>query len=198
MALGYRAAALGAFAAAVVPETPGLARERGAVHRPGGLAAGLDAELRESLDSLQEVHGGPLARLGFDAYPYSLLVALLLDVAALELLVRGRASDGLARRRGTFPTRGPFSMLSGRDRLRALRLLEDDGLLPWLDDRLDAPHTGVVQHLAGGVNTLALLAYYSERLGEQGYEQAGYPGPAEGYRDFRGYEVESFEEDDYR
>lgn len=201
--VNYARHTLGAMADAVVPETPALAAERGDEHEPGAIAAGLDAHLVEAFDGLQEVHG-PLSRV-IDTYPYALVLALLLDVAALELLLRRRTRDGLGRR--AVPTRGPYTLLSRHDRLRAIGLLESDGVLARLDDRFRerVPHLGVVKYLVGGAVTVTQLAYYSEwgADGEptpetvQGWEQTGYPGPSDGYAVFRGYEVEAFEEDDY-
>lgn len=204
---GLKRATFAALADAVVPATPALAGERGDEHRPGGLAAGLDGELVDAFDSLQEVHGGPLARLGYDAYPYSVVVAVLLEFVAVESLVRGRTREGVGRRRDV-PTRTPFSALSRRDRLRAVRLLETDGLLPWLDARFGdrLPHLGFPAYLAQALNTLPQLAYYSEWCTEgtpdeprevQSWRQTGYPGPADGYRAHRGYECREFEEDDW-
>lgn len=204
---GLKRATFAALADAVVPATPALAGERGEEHRPGGLEADLDDELVAAFDSLQEVHGGPLARLGYDAYPYSLVVAVLLEVVAVELVLRGRAREGLGRRREV-PTRTPFSALSRRDRLRAVRLLEADGVLPWLDARFGdrLPHLGFPAYLAQALNTLPQLAYYSEWCADgtpdspaevQSWRQTGYSGPADGYRDHRGYEVRAFEEDDW-
>lgn len=203
--MNYTRHTLGALADAVVPETPALAAERGDEHEPGALAAGLDAHLVEAFDGLQEVHG-PLSRV-FDAYPYALVLALLLDFAALELLVRRRTRDGLGRR--AVPTRSPYTLLSRHDRLRAMRLLESDSVLAHLDDRFHerVPHLGVVKYLVGGAVTVTQLAYYSEWGTDgasepttetvQGWQQTGYPGPSDGYAVFRGYEVEAFEEDDY-
>lgn len=203
--MSYARHTLGALADAVVPETPALAAERGDEHEPGALAAGLDADLVEAFDGLQEVHG-PLSRV-IDAYPYALVLALLLDFAALELLVRRRTRDGLGRR--AVPTRGPYTLLSRRDRLRAMGLLESDGVLARLDARFrgQVPHLGVVKYLVGGAVTVAQFAYYSEWGVDdgteptpetvQGWQQTGYPGPSDGYAVFRGYEVKAFEEDDY-
>lgn len=208
--MSYRRGTLAALVDAVVPETPGLAAERGAEHRPGGLAVGLDGALVETLDGLQEVRG-PLARVA-DTYPYAAVVAVLLDLAAVELVVRRRTRDGLGRR-DAISTRGPFTLLSRRDRLRAVGLLESGGVLASLDDRFHdrLPHLGVVRYLVQGTLALAQFAYYSEwcadvddRGGDavdpaavQGWRQTGYPGPADGYAVHRGYEVAAFEEDEY-
>lgn len=207
----YRRATLAALVDAVIPETPALAAERGAEHEPGGLAAGVDEQVVEALDGLHEVHG-PLALVA-DAYPYAAVVAFLLDLAALELILRRRTRDRIGRR-PIVPSRGPFTLLSRRDRLRAVRLLESDGLLARMDDRFHEriPHLGVVRYLVQGTLTLIEFAYYSGwglddpaiEAGDpassaiQSWRQTGFPGPAEGYAVHRGYEVETFEENEYR
>jgi hypothetical protein len=171
---------------AVVPETPDLA-DRGDEHVPGGLEAGVDELLAEAFDRFEEADG-PLATLGYDAVPLSPVVAALLDFAGVELLARRRAEDGLRSPDEAFAG-GPFCRLSRRDRLRAVRLLEDDGVLA---------SVGTVNYLTQAVVTVTQLAYYSDWGGsEQGWEQAGYPGPSDGYAVSMGYEVDSFEEDDY-
>lgn len=195
---------LSAAVEAMLPATPDLAADRGPEHGPGGLAVDLEVALDEALSGVQAAPG-PLRRVT-DTVPYALLVALLLEVAALELALRRGGQDGLARRDG-IPTRGPFTWLSRRDRLRAMRLLEDDGLLPWLDRQIGrwVPYLGTVAFLVQGLHTLAAMAYYSEWCADgepspetvQGWRQTDYPGPADGHAALRGYEVEAFAEDEY-
>ncbi len=185
--MSYRRGTLAALVDALVPETPELA-DRGDQHVPGALATDLDERLAAAFDDFQEVDGPVWQLLGYDALPLALVVAVLLDVAALELVVRGRDEDGLGTPREAFAG-GPFSRLAPRDRLRALRLLEDDGVLSGV---------GVVNYLAQAVVSVALFGYYGDwGDSRQGWDQAGYPGPADGYAVAMGYEVESFEEDDY-
>lgn len=194
--VSYVRGTVAALVDAVVPETPGLA-SKGEEHVPGGLAAGVDETVAEALDGFQGVDDGPLAALGYDTVPLAFVTALLLDVAALELLVRRRAESGLESPDDPYSA-GPFSRLSGRDRLRAVRMLEDEGVVPALADRLDSTALGSIEFLAGAAVTLTELAYYSEWGGsEQGWEQAGYPGPADGYAVLTGYELDAFAEDDY-
>lgn len=197
--MSYARGTFAAFVDAVVPETPDLA-SRGEEHVPGGLAAGLDETLVEEVNGLQEVRGGPLAALGYETTPLAPIVAAMLDGAALELLARRRAEEGLSTPDEAF-ARGPFCRLSRRDRLRAVRLLESEGALPALADRLDAPGLGTVQYLSSALVSLTETLYYGELTGDgetsQGWRQAGYPGPSDGYAVLLGYELDAFEEDDY-
>lgn len=173
--------ALRALVEAIVPETPALAGERGEEHRPGGVAAGVDEDLAEAF--------------GEDATG----VAVALEVAAVELLLRRRREDPLRLRAGGI---SPFASLSGADRRRALRLLEDEGIVPWLDDLLGR-HTTVfddLRELGHVLPVLIVFTYYggvAESDPPLAWDQTGYPGPAEGYPGPYDYEVERFEEDGY-
>lgn len=182
--------ARGTFAAlvdALVPETPALA-DRGEEQVAGALDVDIDEMLTDAFNDLQEADEGLLTLLGYDSVPLAPIISVLLDVAALELIVRRETEAGLQSPDGRFAG-GPFSRLGERDRLRAIRKLEEDGLLADI---------GAVNYLAQSVLTVAQVAYYSDWGGsEQGWEQAGYPGPADGYAVLMGYEVEEFEEDDY-
>ena len=111
---GYRRATLGALVDALLPRTPELAATLGPEHVTGGTDVGLAEYLVEAFDGYQEHHLGPLStllrRFGVRNYPYSLLVALLLDVVAVELLVpesetqaQDAARDAGFERAGTGP-----------------------------------------------------------------------------------------------
>lgn len=200
---GYTRATLGALVDALVPETPALASTHGPEHVPGGIEAGADRVLTNALNHYRAVYG-PLGHL-LDTYPYALAVSLLLDAAACELLVR-RANEDRVRPQAGLSTRGPYTLLSRRDRLQCLRLLEADGVAHRLEDVLGprGPDPGALSFLVQGLHTIVLMAAYSDwGVDEpspetvQGWRQTGYPGPADGYPAFRGYEVEVFEEDAY-
>jgi hypothetical protein len=192
----------GTFAAlvdALIPETPELAA-RGDEQVPGGLEVGLEEAVIERVNNFVETHG--LASLAGDAVPLAPVVAALLDTAAAELLVRRRDEDGLQSPDSAFSS-GPFSRLSREDRLRALRLLEEEGVVAALAERFDAASLGTVQFLASSLPILVEFVYYSEATAEEGEErslgwrQADYPGPADGYPVMMGYEVAEFEENEY-
>lgn len=197
--MSYTRGTFAALVDAVVPETPELA-DRGEQQVPGGLDAGLVDLLVEEVNGLQPVHGGPLAAAGYETTPLAPVVAALLDAAALELLLRRRAAEGL-RSPDVAYAGGPFSRLAPRDRLRAVRMLETEGVVPALAERLDVSGLGTVQYLAGALVALTETLYYGELTGNgetsQGWEQADYPGPTDGYAVVLGYELEAFEEDDY-
>lgn len=197
--MSYASGTLAAFVDAVVPETPELA-ERGDEHVPGGLDAGLVDVLVEEINTIQPVHGGPLGAMGYETTPLAPVVAALLDAAAVELLLRRRADEGLQSPADAYAS-GPFCRLAPRDRLRAVRMLETEGVIPALADRLDAPGLGTIQYLASALVALTETLYYGELTGDgetsQGWAQADYPGPSDGYAVMLGYEVEAFEEDDY-
>lgn len=182
---------------AILPETPELA-DRGDEHVPGGRAVGLEDTVIERVNNFLETHGA--AEVVGDAVPLAPAVATLLDIAAVELLVRRRSEDGLNTPEEGF-SRGIFSRLSREDRLRALRLLEDEGVVASLADRYDSAALGTVQFLASSLPILIEFVYYSELTGEegasQGWQQTGYPGPADGYAVGIDYELEEFEENDY-
>jgi hypothetical protein len=195
--VSYVRGTLAALVDAIVPETPELAA-LGEEHVPGGLDAGLDELLHERVNQLQEADGGVWDALGYDTVPLGPLVAALLDVAALELTLRGKRESGFQSPESAFSV-GPYSWLAPRDRLRAVRMLESEGIVPRLAE--DNENLGIVQYIAGATVVLVQFCYYTELTGDgegsQGWTQAGYPGPAEGYAVSMGYEVDEFEEDDY-
>lgn len=199
--MSYTQGTFAALVDALVPETPELA-DRGEEHVPGGLAVDLDEAIIDRVNNFLETHGGA-AVLG-DTVPLAPAVATLLDVAAVELVVRRRNEEGLGDPADEF-SRGVFARLSRRDRLRALRLLEDEGLFARMADRYDSAGLGAIQFLASSLPILVEFVYYSETTADGddktvrslGWKQADYPGPADGYRVGMGYELDEFEENDY-
>lgn len=198
---GYTRRRFRAVVEALVPRTPELESSHGQAYVPGGRDVALEEYVMEAFDNYQEHHlGRPstlLRLLGVRNYPYAVVVAALLDVVAVELLVRRRNHEAVDR--SPSPRVGPFERLSPTDRLRAIELLEE-GILGTLADRFGdrIPHLGMVRFLAMGLNTFPLLGYYSEWSVDdgmvQGWEQTGYPGAAAGYTAHCGYEIERFEE----
>jgi hypothetical protein len=132
--------------------------------------------------------------------PLSYATAELLDTGARQLIEKDKAED----RQKLFSNDGPFANLSRDDRFRALALLEQLDI----DLRsLPAPYRhnmGLIQFMIDSLNRFVMLGYYTEWPGygstkfdipdkrvlekfPPGWELVGYPGPAFGYRDFRGY-----------
>jgi hypothetical protein len=138
--------------------------------------------------------------LSLTTIPLSDATAELLDAGARQLVAKNKETD----RHPVIFNEGSFASLSGDDRFRALALLEQLNI-----DlrRLPTPYrynTGLVQFMIDFLNRSVMLGYYSECPGygsrkfnipderelEQfppSWDQVGYPGPALGYRDFRGY-----------
>ena len=197
--MSYTRGTFAALVDALIPETPEL-EARGPKHVPGGLAVGLDKAVIERVNGFVETRG--IASLAGDAVPLAPAVAALLDTAAGELLLRRRAEDGLQSPDEPFAA-GPFCRLSRRDRLRALRLLEDEGAFAALAERFDAAALGTIQFLASSLPILVESVYYAETTADEnearslGWRQAGYPGPADGYPVMLGYELDAFEENEY-
>ena len=197
--MSYTRGTFAALVDALIPETPEL-EARGPEHVPGGLAVGLEEVVIKRVNSFVETRG--IASLAGDAVPLAPAVAALLDTAAAELLVRQRTEDGLQSPDEPFAA-GPFCRLSREDRLRALRLLEDEGAFAVLAERFDATALGTIQFLASSLPILVESVYYSETTADEGEErslgwrQAGYPGPADGYPVMLGYELDAFEENEY-
>lgn len=203
---------------AVVPETPELADRLGEQHRSGAVETGLEEYLVETFNSLQELESGWLGSLlerwGLGNVPASLVMALLLDVMALEFCLRGRHHQSVESSWTSFRILGLYRDLAPRDRVRVLRFLEEGSLLQAVLNRVRPyfPQVGLLKFMATVLAAFPLLTYYSEwsrveREGAKeeskgtrpiGWEQADYPGPADGYADFRGYELDSFEENEYR
>lgn len=131
--------------------------------------------------------------------------AQLLDAAATQLVWSGQIKYPLNV--WAFLEGGSFAALLRGDRLRVIALLEqlkiDLGSLP-------VPYQnnpGLIRNMMDALSQLTLFGYYSEwsaygttrllppdyRRMEHfpvGWIQAGYPGPAFGYRDFRGFLVD--------
>ncbi|MDF2962968.1 MAG: hypothetical protein K0S39_4703 [Paenibacillus sp.] len=130
--------------------------------------------------------------------------AHLLDRGADQLIQTGQAVHPLNA--GAFPGGGLFAALSRYDRLRAITLL--DRLQTDLQT-LPLPYQnnpGLIRVMMNSVNQLTLFGYYCEwygygttRLCPPDYRRlecyppswglVGYPGPAFGYRDFRGFVI---------
>jgi hypothetical protein len=194
--MSYARGTIAALVDAVVPETPGADAEQA----PGALAIDLDETVATAFNELQEAPEGPLRSLGYETMPFAPVLALLLDIGALELILRREREESL-RSPKTAYAGGLFSRLGPEDRMRAVRLLESDGLFPALDERYENAPVGIVAYLMQGALFITMMAAYSDwgddTESPQGWTQADYPGPADGYAVHMGYEVETFAENDY-
>ncbi|WP_276257721.1 hypothetical protein [Haloglomus litoreum] len=194
--MSYTRGTIAALVDAVVPATPEAGDDVGAA---GALDIDLDETVETAFNELQEAPEGPIRSLGYETMPFAPLLALLLDFGALELILAREREEPLQSPGERFAG-GPFSRLAPEDRMRAIRLLEADGLFPALDERYDAP-IGIVAYLMQGALFITTMAAYSDWGDDaeepQGWQQANYPGPADGYAVHMGYEVDEFEENDY-
>lgn len=211
----YTERTLRALCSSLIPETPGLADERGEQHRPGARSIALEKNLQELFNNLNEVDAGLLNRYftGNPTLPLSTMVAVLLDLAALEYSLRRPLHGDFSVKSGA----GVFSWLSQSDRREVLDFLSEGSIINKFNELLDeySPYSGFLKYLIRGITSMPMITYYSEwdgydqdggkRLPDpesftgsvQGWEQAGFPGLEEGYSVFRGYEIEEFEENDY-
>lgn len=194
--MSYARGTIAALVDAVVPETPGAE----GVQADGALDIDLDETVETAFNELQEAPEGPVRSLGYETMPFAPVLALLLDFSALELVLRREREEPLRSPKEAYAG-GPFSRLGPEDRMRAVRLLEADGLFPALGERYPDVPFGIVAYLMQGAMFITAMAAYSDWGDDterpQGWRQADYPGPADGYAVHMGYEVEAFVENDY-
>jgi hypothetical protein len=137
-----------------------------------------------------------------DTIPFSKQTANLLDMAAIQLICRGKTE--CFYHTWTFPRKGAFANLKRSERLKVVDLLE----------RLEIPlgslpepftnNPGLTQSMKNTLTQLTLLGYYSEwtgygstRLKRPDFKrieyfpivwiETKYPGTAFGYRNLRGF-----------
>jgi len=188
----------------VIPETPELVSELGPEHETGGLEADIDELLPRFIDEFVAPEAAsPTITLGNqnvpgetteETVPLSEAVAGALEAAAEAFLASGRNEDDPEP--GRFgPAGGAFASLSRRDRQTVMTDLENNG----------------GSFVVALVTAFPAILYYSEAPGYDdalnppseleldetelpGWDQTGYPGPADGYAALRGYEVQRFRE----
>jgi hypothetical protein len=189
-----------ALAEALIPCTP-ILEVLGTEQVPGAMEKQIDEYIISQLDHFITNYFG----LYVSRTILSIPTAHLLDRAATQLIATGKAVQKFI-----FPHGGPFASLSRHDRFRAITLLEqlqiDLGTLP-------PPYqnnAGLIKFMTGLLNWMPIFGYYSEWSGygstrlqspnyrglqsfPLGWLQAGYPGPAFGYRDFRGFMLNPIE-----
>ncbi|WP_066059526.1 hypothetical protein [Robertmurraya korlensis] len=137
-----------------------------------------------------------------DTIPFSKQTAKLLDMAAIQLICRGKTE--CLYHTWTFPRKGAFANLKRGERQKVVDLLER---LEVPLESLPEPFTnnpGLTQSMKNTLTQLTLLGYYSEWTGygstrlkgpdvrrieffPMGWLQTNYPGPAFGYRNLRGF-----------
>lgn len=186
-------AAYAALADALIPPSPGLAREAGIAYLPGAAEWNVGQFLATALDRTAAVRGLPAA------------TALLLDAAAQYLISAGWITAPLNP--CAFPGGGDFASLSRDDRIRALALLEQGALDP---AALPPPYREspwLVAVTVDVLNRTTAMGFYSEWPGygttrllppglmnleyvPPGWIQARYPGPSLGYRGLRDWPEE--------
>lgn len=152
-------------------------------------------------------------------YPYAEALAIAFELVAVEFVARGGNEQPPTQTNDAYQAGGVFVRLAPRDRLRCLETIIDGGGVDTVDDAIGelVPTVGVLKFAVMGVFGLATLGYYSEWTGYGdtktaspndreletppgevvGREQTGYPGPSRGYAAHRGFEVQSFRENDW-
>jgi len=165
---------------------------------PGGVELRVHEFVMKQLDHSQFV---PADEAGARIEPLTVSTARMLDIGASALIRRGLAAAPPSL--SWQPGAGTFAALSRIDRLRTIALLNR---LEVPDRDLPFPYAGnpgLVQTMMDSLHQLSMFGYYSEWYGygttrllppEQqrveffppGWRFAGYPGPAFGYRAYRG------------
>ncbi|UUZ93675.1 gluconate 2-dehydrogenase subunit 3 family protein [Paenibacillus sp. P25] len=134
--------------------------------------------------------------------PFSKLTAVLLDIGADRLIRTGQAPYPVPS--ASLSGGGPFALLARTDRLRAAEPLDRLEFSLHLPPPPYRNNPALVQVMMNSIHQLTLFGYYSEWYGygstrlppaadrrlegiPPGWIQTGYPGPAFGYRDLRGF-----------
>lgn len=194
---GYVRATFQALVDAIIPPTIRHTGTTGVEFVAGAVQLCLDQFVMENLD---HSHFIPVDANQIQI-PLSRSTALLLEIGAEQFIKSGLAQQTLNV--WGFPFGGLFTALSRVDRLQTLALL----------DRLDIPlhmlpppyqnYPAMIQIIINSLYQFTMFGYYSEWFGygttrlfppeyrsveffSPGWSLAGYPGPAFGYRDFRG------------
>jgi len=178
---------LGALVDAIIPNTPRLAFDLGAIQAVGGLYSHIDEYLSWSLDHF------------FFNVNLASPTAELLDIAASQLIEMGEAGESLDP--AASPKGSCFAALSQKDRLKAIALLP----FPYENNPI------FIQIIADALNRFTVFGYYSEWSGygvtrftpfegrklediPVSWKQVRYPGKAHRYHALRGYLVDKFTE----
>ncbi len=173
----------------------------------GALDLQLDEHLLWTLNHYISFHyGGVTKRM-----PLSTPTAVMLDIAANHLILKGRVEDPLDY--SVYPDGGAFAALAPKDRFRAISMLENLEV-----DLFQLPepyqnNAGLIQNIVAALNQLVMFGYYSEwfsygttRLAAPEdrklerhhfiWDLLKYPGPSHGYRDLRGFPIQKFNKEE--
>jgi hypothetical protein len=142
--------------------------------------------------------------LGLQNYPYAPLITIVLDIIAVEFIVRGKNEDPVMWfGNSQFPAGGTYVWLSRKDRLRCLTFIIHSSVVDTLDELLSPyiPQLGLLKFVVTGLNAFHGFGFYSEWAGYNetkmaspterelavpaseilSREQTDYPGPQPGY-----------------
>ncbi|WP_424019152.1 hypothetical protein ACOZ4N_06675 [Halorientalis pallida] len=144
------------------------------------------------------------------------IFAMILDLFAVVFVWRGKNED-LPSTSPAVENGGFFTYLSETDRARCLEYVIDiSDPLGGLEDEI-LPIPDLLEKIAVNCFVLTYFGYYNEWAGYgdtktdapndrelqkpssevQGHRQVGYPGPAKGYADFRGFPIDGFRDNDW-
>lgn len=207
---------LSSFLDALIPRTPELANEIGAELVNGVNDTQLSDQIKAAFDHIQSPELLPEfvteSRDTPEELPTSHLLAFLLDLGAVEYILKGKLSNFPGPAIG-----GPFCWLSRDDRIGVMDHLSDESTFLTVLKAFKPilPHVGLIDFLLDGATTMALMNYYSEWSGysdssnplypdpetfegsAQGWDQTNFPGREKGYPALRGYEVDEYQENDW-
>lgn len=169
----------------------------------GALDLRVDDFLIWSLDHNISIHG----EWGVRTIPLSAPTAGLLDAAAIQLIHSGAMKT--PPNFSTLPDGGPFAALSPEDRFEVIHLLENSRVDLQVLPTPYKNNMGFVKFIVTNIHQLVMMGYYSEwfsfgstRLAQPEdrspknqnitWKFVNYPGPSLGYREHRGFLVETF------
>ncbi|MFA9558973.1 hypothetical protein ACERII_16810 [Evansella sp. AB-rgal1] len=168
---------------------------------PGGVDFSIDEYIMWNLD----VQLSPRLNIDDSYFILSTVTAQTLDIASMQFLHSNTNTP--YHNDYIFPYGGLFTTLSRIDRLRVIMFIEkldvDLTTLPFPYKN----NPGFTMNLMNIINLSTIFGFYSEWFGygnsrfspsensrlfciPPGWIQTGYPGPALGYRDFRGFLLE--------
>jgi hypothetical protein len=141
-------------------------------------------------------------QLGQRAVPLAYPTAMMLDIAATQLVNTHQLQQPYPQ--PIYSGGGMFSRLTRIDRLQTLTALENLDIDLYLLPFPFQNNGGMVTHVTDALNRFSMFGFYSEwpaygttrsyppndrrlEFFPPGWQQAGYPGVALGYRDFRGF-----------